>query len=537
MDPISVYINWAAYDELSDNVPLTEELAMRQLAELVRLRSFGVSFDYYMMDAFWYEPDGGYRVFRKADWPKGPDRWLEECRRQKVLPGMWFSVNLPVKFNVIDRWKGSHNGKEGLWNSGLCLFDGPYLADFMDALDNWYKKGVRCFKFDFADFNVATPEFAKKLTPEEIKARNIEAFHQALTGFRRAHPQALLLAYNGFGGRYENTSEPFSKTVDHRWLTVFDSLYCGDPRPADVPAWNFWRSKDVYSDHMVLQYLENGIPVERIDNAGFMIGPTGTCYFRGKEDWMAMLTLSLARGGRINTYYGDLALLTDEEARWFGKIQALFFTLSKKAQWQRFGGVPGKAQPYGYAFMDNAGGVLTIVNPTQQEQVVELPRNGRVTLGAEEIRLLGTGEYANLGLGEKEAVSRRLEPVPAVFEKSGNNSITTTIAPQRSHDVRIVFTQSLDGLAFRSKGGAHPNRVSMEKILSLKAFQNGKEMPVQINYDKRIWSGLSWAVGEIREADMVPDTPVKIICASTEEKPLELKGAVYFTSISETGRF
>ena len=29
--PIWVYNNWSAYDELSDNVPLTEELAMREL--------------------------------------------------------------------------------------------------------------------------------------------------------------------------------------------------------------------------------------------------------------------------------------------------------------------------------------------------------------------------------------------------------------------------------------------------------------------------------------------------------------------------
>lgn len=35
--PIGVYINWATYDELSDVVELTEELAMRQLDEVARL--------------------------------------------------------------------------------------------------------------------------------------------------------------------------------------------------------------------------------------------------------------------------------------------------------------------------------------------------------------------------------------------------------------------------------------------------------------------------------------------------------------------
>ncbi len=70
--PISVYNNWSAYDELSDNIPLTETLAMRELDELLRLKKAGVRFDYYMMDAFWFAPDGAYRSWRKPNWPNGP---------------------------------------------------------------------------------------------------------------------------------------------------------------------------------------------------------------------------------------------------------------------------------------------------------------------------------------------------------------------------------------------------------------------------------------------------------------------------------
>ena len=72
-DPIFVYNDWSAYDELSDNIPLTEELAMKELDEIVRLRRFGAHFDYYMMDAFWFDPGGGYRTWRKPNWPNGPD--------------------------------------------------------------------------------------------------------------------------------------------------------------------------------------------------------------------------------------------------------------------------------------------------------------------------------------------------------------------------------------------------------------------------------------------------------------------------------
>ena len=40
--PIAVYNNWSAYDELSDNIELTEQLAMKELGEILRLRRAGV---------------------------------------------------------------------------------------------------------------------------------------------------------------------------------------------------------------------------------------------------------------------------------------------------------------------------------------------------------------------------------------------------------------------------------------------------------------------------------------------------------------
>jgi hypothetical protein len=58
-EPVAVYNDWSAYDELSDTVPLTEELALRELDNVVRLKKDGVRIDYYVMDAFWFDIDGG----------------------------------------------------------------------------------------------------------------------------------------------------------------------------------------------------------------------------------------------------------------------------------------------------------------------------------------------------------------------------------------------------------------------------------------------------------------------------------------------
>jgi hypothetical protein len=140
--PISVYNNWSSYDELSDNIPLTEKLAMRELDELLRLKRAGVRFDYYMMDAFWFAPDGAYRDWRKPNWPNGPDAWIKKCRDNGVLPGLWFSTNTLVKIQAAPAWKNSLNAN----GSAMSFSEGGFLPDFMSVLQHWYDRGIRMFK-------------------------------------------------------------------------------------------------------------------------------------------------------------------------------------------------------------------------------------------------------------------------------------------------------------------------------------------------------------------------------------------------------
>jgi hypothetical protein len=172
--PISVYNNWSSYDELSDNIPLTGTLAMRELDELLRLKRAGVRFDYYMMDAFWFAPDGAYRTWRKPNWPNGPDAWIQKCRRNGVLPGLWFSTNTLVKIQAAPAWKDSLNADGG----AMSFFEGGFLPDFMNALQFWYDHGIRMFKFDFVDMTAATAADAATMSKAEIKERNATAFRE-----------------------------------------------------------------------------------------------------------------------------------------------------------------------------------------------------------------------------------------------------------------------------------------------------------------------------------------------------------------------
>ncbi len=551
MEPLTVYINWASYDELSDNVELTEKLAMQQLKELLRLRTRGVRLDYYMMDAFWYAQDGAYRAWRQPNWPNGPDRWLKTCKANDVKPGVWLSTNTLCHLQPAPAWESSLNRQR----SAMCMFDGGFLPDLIEAMQLWYDKGVRMFKFDFCDLNAATPAMEALYLPDEIRSLNAKAFRTALTNFRTKNPEIKYLAYNGFGGLQDNTSRPFIRCVDIRWLDVFDSLYCGDPRPADVPTANFWRSKDIYSDHMVRNYERQGIPLERIDNTAFMVGLTGTCYGRGTAAWKGMLVLSLGRGNLMNTYYGNLELIDDKKAQWFAKAQAIFLPLQATGKFTSFGGIPGKSEGYGYTAVSSEGALQTVVNPSQTVMTIPLPVPSRlvsikglkvlfhdsgfkpqlgadsVTLGPEQMCVVGRGAYANnaydLGVEEDVCIPRAIKKLEATFQADGPSRIHCSLKPPKTGDLRIIMRQHEKGLSYRTSGGSPPLGLSMSKMLNISVEQEGVLLPVTMQCDKVIWSGSSWTLVEVKASDTKPGKLLKIVCATEEKRPLTLVGEIY----------
>ncbi|MFM2091228.1 MAG: hypothetical protein RLZZ127_1717, partial [Planctomycetota bacterium] len=372
--PYTVYCNWAAYDELSEpteRVGLDEALALRQLAAVQRLRAGGVRIDAYLMDCFWYAQDGGYRRWCPQRFPEGGGRWIAACHAAGLAPGLWFGLNSLGTSCVSDpAWAPS------LAASGnASLSAGPFLAHVLESLERWWDEGIRVFKFDFADLDAGTPDQVATMLPSELRAANAAALRGGLAAFRRRHPGCRLLAYNGLEEGYlqAGTGLPFRRSLDLRWMECFDTVYTGDPRPADIPAWDFWRSKDVYSDHMVRTYHAQGWPLDRLDNAGFMVGTTATCYRRGTAGWRAMLLLSMARGGAIDVLYGDLALLDDADAAWWAAAQARYDRLRCAGIVAPVGGMPGAGVPYGWSAVAGGDGLWAVVNPGQRAAELRLP--------------------------------------------------------------------------------------------------------------------------------------------------------------------
>ncbi len=550
--PISVYNNWSSYDELSDNIPLTETLAMSELDELLRLKRAGVRFDYYMMDAFWFAPDGAYRTWRKPNWPNGPDAWIQKCRQNGVLPGLWFSTNTLVKIQAAPAWKDSLDADGG----AMSFFEGGFLPDFMNALQFWYDRGIRMFKFDFVDMTAATPADAATISKAEIKERNASAFREALLAFRRKNPDAVLLAFNGFGGSLDNTYSklPFKDPTDLRWLEVFQMEYTGDPRPSDVPEANFWRSVDIYSDHMVRRFEQLGFPLERIDSTGFMVGKTGTIYYRGTHAWKGSYLLMMARGGWVNTVHGNLELIGGQDAHWMARVQSLYFELQGLGRIRTIGGIPGDVEPYGFGGVTTRGSVYVVVNPAQTVATIKLPKlapnqpalgpgriqfrdagfqpllNGpQVSLGPGQMAMIGFGAYASpsydFGIQSDVVIPRSISPFPISFHNAEAGSIEASVVPPSHGMLRVVVQEMTPkGQLRRTWAGGPPSGENMGKVFAFSATQNGRAIPVRIDYDKVIWSGLSWAVGEIDVNGLSPGVPLLLRFHSAEKDPITLKG-------------
>jgi hypothetical protein len=321
---------------------------------------------------------------------------------------------------------------------------------------------------------------------------------------------------------------------------------------------------DFYTDHMVRYYEANGVPLERIDNTGCMFGVAGTCYARRTVAWKSMLLLEHARGGWMNVYYGNLELIDDTKARWFAKVQRLFLSLQSFGRTYPFGGLPGREEPYGFCSVTANGSLYTVVNPTQAPRVVTLPRvhrlqtalqAGRIqfrdagfiphlarpgeglphqdelTLGPEQLVAVGYGEYAkakyDLGIQDDVVIPKSIRPLSAEFHCEGTNAVTSTIMAPRSGDLRIVLRQSANDKPVRSSRGAPPTGTPLGQILVIQAEQEGRSIPLHLNYDKAIWSGLSWGVAEIRSEELKFGAPLVVRCASLETQAVDLKVELY----------
>jgi hypothetical protein len=91
----------------------------------------------------------------------------------------------------------------------------------------------------------------------------------------------------------------------------------------------------------------------------------------------------------------------------------------------------------------------------------------------------------------------------------------------------ILWEMTPDGHLRRTWAGGPPPGENMAKVFALSATQSDRAIPIRLDYDKIVWSGMSWALGEIDAQDLTPGVPLVIRFHSSEKDPITLKGAAY----------
>jgi len=466
------------HDELGDAVELDEAMTLRALDMLARWQSkFGLYYDYYLLDAFWFDPTQPYTSFKQPNWPEGFARARARMAELGMTPGLWYDVN--SSWLKVSAWEASLSAS----GRGYSLAEGPYAtaleAGWRHALQEW---GVRLFKLDFANFNLAAA--GSRMAPAENYNRSVEALRGILTRLRRDFPDLVVIAYNGFerwpGFVSTAIGTPSQAGFDRSWLDVCDYLYSGDPRPSDLPRTSLKRSIDIFQDHKAWLMARDGFPPERVDDHGCMVGSTNTSFYQGARGLQRTYLGTLARGSQRVIYYGDPALASDEQVRFMANAQALYFDAYRSGLCTiPVGGEPGVAPWHGFLTGGGAHGLLYLVNGScsSQQTSLRLP-------GVSRARVLSADETLDVPL----AVSPdqlQIELLPEQMALVGLGALadsgaelgvcTGTPQPAAMHLLPLVWQAEPEGRLVSSYRGAwEPGEELVVYAASLAHPQHGR---------------------------------------------------------------
>jgi len=534
-----IYNDWGAHDELGTLVKpqLTEQLTSELLDVLqVMKTNYGTQLDYYVLDAFWYDPKGAYVSFKQPNWPRGYEPALQRMRALGMKPGLWFNLGGgTLDLKNTPGWQGP---------------DRPCLSDpeFAQLLEHAIEVHVRdhalsLLKFDFA--NLFCQHEAGKSPSLAVLEKNADRLRQVCDKARRANPAMVILAFNTFSlvEMMESTKRyDEAYAVSPWWLLWFDALYSGDSRPSEVPSVTSLRdSSNWYQDHVFRGFARSLLPLFMIDDCGTIIGKTSTIYYLGAEGFTDSWILNIMRGAHSPILYGDLRLLSENDKKFLAASIRFLRTQGKVlAHTQPILGIPGKGEVYGYLAQHEDLAFVTLVNPSLYAQ------SFAITVGSpavargfrklvfsndgqarEEIRpvtgvlsgKLIPGEIRIYALGTREKVSPLFllpaptreyhEATPIADPFAGRKEAQLKIAPQQAGKTLAVIIQY-------QKGG-EPDRSYDRPQEIMKVTGETASGPIRFSSIPRegtdIWSKCSWGVfkHKVAPADINQTLRLKLV--------------------------
>ena len=560
--PIAVYSDEPAPGAGPSASSPSEDRALGNLDQLVRLKKSDLHIDYDLLDVSQITSDGLHPSGGKSAWPNGPDTWIARCRAAQIHPGLRF---------------GASALRPG--GGGPVFFDDKLLVDFVAALQSWYDRGIRLFVFDGLDLSGLPSENAAGLTNDEIITRNAEALRTAFSSFRAKNRGAVLFVIQSPGtisdapsnrpsGSIPSASDPNSGNQANR-LGPFLLISTGPPHPPAMPQTNLQRATDIETDAQVSHLEQRGVSLAHIFSAGFntapapagVTSPGATSLPRGPHrGWKGAFLVSMARGGWVNTISGGLDSMQSADARWMARVQKLFFAMQAQGHMHSFGDPPTSGQPYGFAGATKRGVVYVVVNSGQAVATLPLPRlapnqpagYGRVqfrdagfspelngnnlTLGPGQMAMVGFGVFAtqefNFGVEQDVVIPRSIEPVDANFHLAAPGVLEARIDPPIEGVLRIVVLEREPGSIAQAGAAGSVPAASRNNRFTLEMTQGGRPIPLRSGGSGRdgesiLNAGLPWAVAEIDVNDLTPGIPLRVRFRCNEKPAVTLEGSAY----------
>ncbi len=546
---LGIYMTWAAHDELNDkNAELTQALATQMVSILREWKKRGIFFPYFLLDYQWYEKGARdmYLHFKKKNWPKGSESFLDLLKSAGFKLGLWFDTsglrvigplfpgfvddglemldNLPPNMEslgksrtigsilrAIARFVG--RGKETV----PCLIEGDFSTKLQSAWEYWAKEGqMQLMKLDFSRFTCNNP-YHGHLPGKYSEEQSIRKLADMLRQVREVNPELVVLAYNGYSDGLAWIDDTIAISGQYAtspwWLSIVDMIYCGDPRPSNVPTPHLRHSITCYTDHQVLQFKHAGLEWRCIDDSGVLLGKTSSIYHLGKEDWRDSWIMGLCRGHLNPMLYGDLTLLDEADVEF---LQATLDLFTKRievfAHPRPVGGDPASGDVYGWLcgqpngemqilalhnpgflprtfnFGDNLSGEWQRIYPIHQPlkfiSEVHLPPSAVQLFARGPLTIPTTFSGTQLYIDGKELPVTILKYArrPRARKVSGLLAIPK-IAP--SQELFIVI---------RLKKALNPWRKVTDpaKQLPLQVVQDETRLPVRSVMQGKIWSATSW---------------------------------------------
>ena len=102
---------------------------------------------------------------------------------------------------------------------------------------------------------------------------------------KELNPELKIICYNGWTTELDwigSVKEKRGFAVSPYWGRSVDYVYCGDPRPSEIPTRRLEDSIVYYTDAMIRNFYDALMPFSIIDDHGTMIGDTSTIYRLGK---------------------------------------------------------------------------------------------------------------------------------------------------------------------------------------------------------------------------------------------------------------